>query len=414
MISLRISASKDNIMKFFLFCIIWYVEFFVRYFQFSNALLLLGGLMLVFFILDYFSGGKSVVRPMPKAFTILIIYEIYTIVFGLIVAPNVSAHVNQSITMIEYTFTFMVIVYYAKKNNNIDFLVWNYAIMYSLMCIIFLYKPVWYLDNMLFRRLSFAATMNPNSFAICMVTGAWSLLYLASQKKMPTMIALIGAGLNTYAIFLTGSRKGIGGILIVLSLWLIFCYIPNTDPHKSYIKILKAIAVVIIAVTWIYILLPYYSDSILAKRMLDLSGEATEGARNEMYIRGWEYFKKSPVFGYGLRGFRYFYGGHSHATLVEVPVTGGIIGTVLYLTFYIEMFLGLIKKIKSNRIERYNIAGFIRPRMGMILFIAMMFYAVAMIHIYEIGSYMYFGMIIATYTVFDSNNRDNVIGVERY
>lgn len=409
---LKISTSRDNLMKFFLLCIIWYVEFFVRYFQFPNALLLLGGLMILFFFLDYFSGGRSLVRPFPKAFTALMVYELYTIVFGFIVAPDVKTHLNQAIIMIEYTLTFIVIVYYAKKNNNIEFLIWNYAVMYSLMCVIFLYKPVWYLENALFKRLSFAATMNPNSFAICLVTGAWSLLYLAMQKKISLVLALIGTGLDTYAIFLSGSRKGLGGILIVLSLWLVFCYIPNTDPHKPLTKILKGIAAILIAIALLYILLPYYSDSILAKRMLDLSGEATEGARNEMYVRGWEYFKRSPVFGYGLQGFKYFYGGYSHATLVEVPVTGGIIGTVMYFFFYIEIFIGLWKGVKNNIKDRSNTISFIRPRMGLILFIAMLFYSIAMIHIYEIGSYMYFAMIIATYTVFEDRSDNTTIWAE--
>ena len=112
-----------------------------------------------------------------------------------------------------------------------------------------------------------------------------------------------------------------------------------------------------------------------------------------MYIKGLEYFYRSPILGFGLQGFRYFYGGYSHATLIEVPVTGGVVGTTLYLAFQISIVRQLCRRSTIGGME------FIQKRMGMVLFSALLFYSVAMIHIYEISSLVYFATIIAAYSM---------------
>lgn len=394
---LEIRLSYEKMLKISLFSIIWYVEFCVRYFQYPNVLLLLGGALAGFLMLDYLSGGKRTLGKMPAAVGWLIVYELYTILFGAVVAPKLSAHVNQSIVMIEYTLPFIAIVYYAKTRKDSDFIIWNFAILYTLMCLIFLYRPIYYRNEEFYGRYSFAAGMNPNNFGMCMATGAWSLLYLASKKKIPIIGALVIAGLQVYAIFLSGSRKGIIGILLIIALWIVLCYIPNTDAKKWYVKIAKIGFCVSIVCIGAVVLAPYYLESNLAKRMGDLIGEASGGARNEMYVRGLEYFKNAPIFGYGLQGFSYFYGGYSHATVVEVPVTGGIIGTVLYLCFYASILKGLCKKTAGGYFIESKEA-FVQKRMGFVLFSSLMFYSIAMIHIYELSSYVYFATIVAAYS----------------
>ncbi len=398
---LEIRVSYGGLLKLFLFGIIWYVEFCVRYFQYPNVLLVLGIALAGFLLLDYCSGGQRRIERMPSAVRWLMIYEVYTILFGAVVAPNISAHVNQSIVMIEYTLPFLAIVYYAKTRNNPDFIIWNFAILYTIMCLIFLYRPIYYRNEAFYGRYSFAAGMNPNNFGMCMATGAWSVLYLASKKKIPLVGALIVVALQVYSIFLSGSRKGIIGILLIIALWIFLCYIPNTDAKKWYVKIAKIGFCIIVVCIAFVILAPYYLESNLAKRMGDLIGEASGGARNEMYVRGLEYLKNSPVFGYGLQGFRYFYGGYSHATIVEVPVTGGIIGTVLYLCFYINIFKELCKKVSKN--FKQSNEDFVQKRMGLVLFASLMFYSIAMIHIYELSSYIYFATIVAAYSTTTSD-----------
>lgn len=406
---LEIRLSYGKMLKIFLFSIIWYVEFCVRYFQYPNTLLLLGAALAGFLILDYLSGGKRTLGKMPAAVGWLFAYEIYTIVFGAVVSPNISAHINQSIIMVEYMLPFIAIVYYAKTRNDSDFIIWNFAILYTLMCLIFLYRPIYYRNNAHFGRYSFAAGMNPNNFGMCMATGAWSVLYLASKKKFPLVGALLISGLQIYAIFLSGSRKGIIGILMIIALWIVLCYIPNTDAKKWYAKIAKIGFCVIIVCVGIVVLAPYYLESNLARRMGDLIGEASGGARNEMYIKGLEYFKNAPIFGYGLQGFRYFYGGYSHATIVEVPVTGGVIGIALYLCFYASILKGVCKKTSSN-CSIQSKEAFVQKRMGLVLFASLMFYSIAMIHIYELSSYVYFATIVAAYSTTSKKHKENDYG----
>ena len=83
----------DKIMRFLLFCIIWYTEFAVRYFQFPNTLLVLGALLLLFLLFDYFSCGREKIGSFSMPFVFLSIYEIYTIVYGIMVAPEKKVHI---------------------------------------------------------------------------------------------------------------------------------------------------------------------------------------------------------------------------------------------------------------------------------------------------------------------------------
>lgn len=386
--------SYGDIAKLFLFAIIWYVEFCVRYFQKSGMLLLLGIGLIIFVFLDYFSSRISYPR-ITTATKLMIIYLAYTLLFGAVVSLDLPAHLDQGMSIVEYAIIGFSIIYYSRTRGSVNYLIWNYAILDTLMCLVFIHKPIYYHNNPVYGRLTFAAGMNPNNFGMSMVMGTWALLYLSSIKKMPLIVTIPICVANLYSIFLSGSRKGIIGMAIVLALWIVFVYIPNTEGHKWHKKLAKIVFCIVVINAAAMFIAPYYTNSSLSSRMLDLHSETTGGARNEMYVKGMEYFLRSPIFGWGLQGFKHFYGAYSHATLVEVPVTGGIIGTTIYVFFWLSIILMTFRQVMNTRSATPQTERYVNSRMSLILIAVMLFYSVALIHIYEFSSYIDLAIIIS-------------------
>lgn len=124
----------------------------------------------------------------------------------------------------------------------------------------------------------------------------------------------------------------------------------------SFITILKSILIICIAVFGVLWILRNvnWAYEILGERLFDffnvlfnnatsVTGRSTT-VREEMIEIGWHYFKKNPLWGYGLDNFKYIYGGlrgaitYAHNTYIEVLVDTGIIGFLLY--FFPRLYVG--------------------------------------------------------------------------
>lgn len=194
---------------------------------------------------------------------------------------------------------------------------------------------------------------------------------------------------------MTGSRKGLVGALICVILWVIFCYIPTVKKGDYFRKLCRFLLVLAALVAVVVMLLPHYQGSKLQFRMQNLFHEVTEGTRANMYRNGIELFMSSLLFGYGFTGFEYFFNSYSHATLVEVPVSGGIFGSIMYISAFVMIALKLLslrKKYKGALIDNKNS---IRVRMSIVMFGLMLFYATCIIHPYQMSSNVSIGIISA-------------------
>lgn len=153
--------------------------------------------------------------------------------------------------------------------------------------------------------------------------------YMFTRKQKRHMLSIL---LFAFFALSSGSKKAtvliIVGVLGVSTVWF-----GIRKLHKTLFA-----GVLILAGAWFLLQLPIFE---VVNERLDsfLSGELNMSDRNRMHMiqYGLELFKHRPVLGYGLDNFRVLYieRFQSHNNYVELLVSGGIVGLVLYYLMYL-------------------------------------------------------------------------------
>lgn len=199
---------------------------------------------------------------------------------------------------------------------------------------------------------------NSNGLAIHFIRAALSLLIivplLRSMPKRLREIALFGLlGILIYGILLTGSRKGLLAIVLMLGLWFMWAYPIRAGKGAGITRIIATFGFV----CTVYFLLPWILDNTTAGARLvsfidggsgSVSAAAESNIRYEMHLAGLEMFANNPIFGVGLGNFsHHFYTGqYSHSDYIEPLATGGFIGFALYHSFLLSLLWRLLTGIR--------------------------------------------------------------------
>lgn len=189
---------------------------------------------------------------------------------------------------------------------------------------------------------------NANGFAYIGITGLTGVLFLWNEYKdikrrlwlVTFMVSFI------IMIVLTASRSGFITMVILLAFWMIFCY------YKSFAKhfVLYIIALLVF-VPLLYYGYSYIMDETYLGQRLNQTTDGdetiTDETRVQIYIEGFEMFKRSPFYGIGLSQFPLYSSRHAiaHSEYMELLATTGLIGLILMMYFYYI----LIKKNLSIR-----------------------------------------------------------------
>lgn len=203
------------------------------------------------------------------------------------------------------------------------------------------------LENISLERLNIDV-INSNRFGIYLAYASGFCLYLADKEDKRFLLPLIPFFL---LIIISGSKSGILLFIIIIGIY----YVVNQK--ISFITIIKSLIIISITLFVIMWILKNVSWAyeILGERLFDffnvlfnsatsVTGRSTT-MREDMIEIGWNYFKKNPLWGYGLDNFKYIYGSlrgeitYAHNTYIEVLVDTGIIGFILY--FYPRVYVGI-------------------------------------------------------------------------
>ena len=335
-----------------------------------------------------------------------------TFICGAIVSPNLSAHISHGITCIEFYIIMLAVCYYASTRGNITFLAWNYVLLYSFSVFVFLQSPQVVREGTAIRY-SLSSNLNVNAFSMGITMAIWSILYLIMLKKINIFFGAGTVGIFLYSILLTGSRKGLIGAAICIILWVFVCYLPLNRNHGIWNSVAKFASVLVISIALLYFIAPIYSGSYMAVRMQSLLNQSDLSTANRisMYRNGFQYTLRSPILGYGFWGFAHFFGGYSHANLIEVPVSSGIPLALLYFATYVTTG----KKLLHNRKELVHNESInqyqdqVRIGVAFVLFAMLLFYSISVIHIYEISSFISFAFIYSANDIYQANRRDEYV-----
>ena len=183
-------------------------------------------------------------------------------------------------------------------------------------------------------RIGDSASGNVNRVAINLcylaVVIFYSILFEGKRRLIPLLLVMFGF------ILLTGSKKGLLGIVFVLGLLSVWRYKWRVYQY--------AIPVVVLLVLGYFLSHNEYIYNILGKRLdvfyHTLTGEEVGGSTSQrigMYQLGWIYFKQAPILGNGMGYFAQtsIYQTYSHNNYIELLVSCGLCGFFLYYSFFV-------------------------------------------------------------------------------
>jgi len=198
---------------------------------------------------------------------------------------------------------------------------------------------------------------NANVFAYHLLFVIISLFYFwerLSGKFWRTLFIMIVV-FTFWAIVLSGSRQGFVAVILFILLWFFNC------KGKLVLQNPKtAVALILFITLFIFVMVQYIlPETLLGERFIDQTKQS-DSKRVKDYLDGLEMLKDYPIFGVGLDHFRVhsYTNTYSHSYYMEILVSTGIIGFILYFSIYVLLWQRLVrmKKASINKMEVYNIS----------------------------------------------------------
>lgn len=200
-------------------------------------------------------------------------------------------------------------------------------------------------------RIGESGSGNVNTVAIYLGTMSLPCVYkIICEKKYNYFISYC---LSTITMLLTGSKMAL--LFILLGILILSILKNRIKLHKYILPLLATILL------WFLIFNVEYLYNIIGFRVIDFIGSLgfdIEGAsysysttsRLQMYKLAYEAFLKKPIFGGGWFYFSVYsgLGTYTHSNVMELLVTYGIIGFIVYYSMFFVVLLKLKKYIKQD------------------------------------------------------------------
>lgn len=308
----------------------------------KEAFVVSKGFMLLFFlgiaVKIFASGtrivlGKSVILPFFFVF-----YEIISCVW----AFNQEVAISQLVTQLQLFILFFFSYVYIKKFGRLE----DYynAIYLSGIGLIFYSLYVYGGLSSFLAIMSTGHRMgdligNQNTYGLVFANAALVALYYFFFNNEKRHVLL--AGLFIFFGLSSGSKK----VVFLLILALFFLILSKYGVRKLFKVIVYSFTSVLVGLCLIH--LPLFSTILeRLESYLSVTGNTSDNLRAELIRFGLELFMENPFLGYGLNNYQLFHwsGAYSHNNYIEVLVSLGIVGFVIYYSIFINSACALIKK----------------------------------------------------------------------
>ena len=280
--------------------------------------------------------GKSVILPFMFVF-----YEIVSCAW----AFNQEVAISQLITQLQLFVLFFFSYIYIKKVGRLE----DYynAIYLSGIVLIFYSLYVYGGLSGFLALMSTGHRMgdligNQNTYGLVFANAALVALYyfFFNNEKRHVLFA----GLLIFFGFSSGSKK----VAFLLLIGLLFLILSKYGIRKLFKVLIYSF--VSLLVGWMLIHLPIFSTILeRLESYLSVTGNISDNIRAELIRYGLELFMENPFLGYGLNNYHLFHwsGVYSHNNYIEVLVSLGIIGFIIYYSVFINSAFALIMKRKN-------------------------------------------------------------------
>lgn len=201
---------------------------------------------------------------------------------------------------------------------------------------------------------------DPNTVGIILSYSFLVSIYLSIFNKKKVFFLL--ASIILFSVFLTGSRSSI--VVIISGLLTLTVLKSIHNPIKSkvtpFIFLFLVVSLgynLIFEFDFLYDILGRRITGLIERYMFGSSSEESSSYyRTLMIIKGFDFFQNNPILGYGLETYRTLFlqesgiFSYSHNNYIELLVSLGLIGTIIYYLMYGSIFLYALKitKLKDN------------------------------------------------------------------
>lgn len=319
--------------------------------------------------------GKSVILPF-----IFVFYEIISCVW----AFNQEVAISQLITQLQLFILFFFSYMYIKKNGRLED---YYKAMYLSGIGLFFYSL--YVYGGLSGFLAIMSTGhrmgdligNQNTYGLVFANAALVALYyfFFNNEKRHILLAVlfIFFGLSS------GSKK----VVFLLILGLFFLILSKYGVRKLFKTIVYSSVSLLLG--WILIYLPIFSTILeRLESYLSVTGNTSDNIRADLIRFGLELFIENPFLGYGLNNYHLFHwsGVYSHNNYIEVLVSLGVIGFIVYYLIFIKGLNTLIRKRKC-----------LKPIHFLLIFsiLSSFIFGYGMVQFYSKGIWILMGVMLA-------------------
>jgi O-antigen ligase len=341
----------------------------------------------IFYVFDAVKSQKPIIE-ISSCHIIFLIWASLAFVAGIIAGPTVSNYYT-ALTILQVFLISLVLYGTVIHRSSIEWLAW--AVVIGLL-ISSIGGDLKLLPKNALETLGpmdtgrFSGTMeNSNIFGYSCVVAISFIFYIfrVHRQFFLRLCLIIIAAYLTLKITETGSRKAILGFMGLIGIEYLFYVFKRSLDMAAILKILGMAILVLSLVGSFWFLLETKGQS--AARMRNLShffqGEQLEGGEGSIYERlyfihhGWDLLLRNPVIGTGLSSFSESrigkgqfqtksIGTYSHCNYIEVIVSSGILGFLIYYSMYAIIIKKVRRIIKLNRKLFFN-----EPTMHFVMFI---------------------------------------------
>ncbi len=295
---------------------------------------------------------KQLPEYIVKVLSWVSLFFLYCI-FSIFWASNANVTViSTSVAFAQSGCILLTLLIYGRTSERFFKIIKYTEISLMLICLrFFLTVPAsqWGLLRYSTEKTFFNSNIIAMNIAYLSIILVWNYLYYNNNRNTimgNRVIILLLCIVPMFIVLIMGTKKGIA----IFALGLTILYLSKS---RNIIKSIFRLTIVAVLVYLLYLVLmnnPLFYQAIGRRFELMISGftgdSVTDGstrARLHFIEIALEVFKSSPLFGVGNDGFRYlnnFEFTYSHNNYTEILANLGIIGFVIYYSF----FTGIIKK----------------------------------------------------------------------
>ncbi len=257
---------------------------------------------------------------------------------------------SQFYTLIVNFVFILCLTQYRLNFVDIKLIAWIYVLS-SVILLIYIIKSGFFLA--LTTRLDFGeeSLLNVNSFSnmlmVSVIFAFWLLMY-GDNNLLKKIILIAATCLIYYGMLMAGGRKFV--IVPILFLYIMMLFQRNRKGRKRIIIntlfiliILSSLYCIIMYVPIVYNTIGVRMEGLLALLTGSNEVDASASARSSYIAVGLNRWIESPLWGYGINSFRYYNKivtgdfVYSHNNYVELLYNYGLVGFILYYSFYYKM-----------------------------------------------------------------------------